>query len=353
VEIKMLEPAPADYSSTIDGNSGLYGHHFSYAIIRPTTNVIAPKFLTVMAADNHLSTGSLTTTKVKQGNCLGVIVDSSNNRDLILFSTDGNHVNQNIELGGYYQSADGNTYTFNGTQVRADFNTYKVMRLETATAGNKPPVLGSIGNKSVRVGNALQFSVSATDPNGDPLTYSASNLPPWATFTPATRTFSGTANQIGTYSNVQFSVTDNGSLTDSENITITVTANSPPVLAAIGNKTVNQGQSLTFTISATDPDGDPLTYSASNLPFGVSFNQETRTFSWTPAIGQAGTYTNIQLKVTDGQLTDTEDITITVVQLDQGAAAKMPLYLTWWLWLAVGLVIIAVVAITIVLLRRS
>ena len=78
----------------------------------------------------------------------------------------------------------------------------------------------------------------------------------------------------------------------------------------IGDKPVNEGELLEFTISATDPDGDSLTYSASNLPSGASFDPSTQTFSWTPA--QAGTYAGIHFEVSDGELTDSEDMTITV-----------------------------------------
>ncbi len=92
-------------------------------------------------------------------------------------------------------------------------------------------------------------------------------------------------------------------------------ANQAPVLDAIGNKTVNEGQLLEFTISATDPDGDPLTYSASNLPSGASFDPATRTFSWTPSYIQAGLYEDVYFEVTDGTLTDSEDIDITVVNV--------------------------------------
>jgi hypothetical protein len=287
MEIKMLEPAPSEYSYTIDWNTGLYDNEFSYILLWPTTNVIAPKFLSVMTADNKLSSGTLVTQKIQQGNCLGVMVDTGDQRDLILFSSDGNHVNQNIELGGYYQSADGNPYTFNGTQVLADFDTYQVMRLEAGTGENQPPVLAAIGNKSVREQQLLQFTISATDPEGDPMTYSASNLPAWASFAPATRTFSGTAGQAGTYSNVHFEVSD-GVLTDSENITITVTTNNAPVLGSIGNKTVAEGQQLQFVITATDSDNDTLTYSASGLPSGASFNGTSRAFSWTTGYTEAG-----------------------------------------------------------------
>ena len=91
-----------------------------------------------------------------------------------------------------------------------------------------------------------------------------------------------------------------------------VTINQPPVLNLIGDKSVNEGELLEFTISGTDPDGDVLTYSASNLPQGASFDPESRTFSWTP--DEAGTYPDIHFEVTDGSLTDSEDININVNQ---------------------------------------
>jgi hypothetical protein len=86
--------------------------------------------------------------------------------------------------------------------------------------------------------------------------------------------------------------------------------NRPPVLDSIGDKSVIEGQLLQVTISAIDPDGDTLTYSASNLPQGASFDSLTQTLSWTP--DKEGNYPDIHFEVSDGSLTDTEDITITV-----------------------------------------
>ena len=310
-EIKVLEPSSFDYE--LETNDGAYNEEFSYILVWPSTDVAAPKFLTVMTPDDRLSTSGLVTTEVQQGNCMGVIVDSTGGRDLILFSTDGKPVNQYIELGGYYQSADGNPYTFSGTQVLADFATYQVMRLEAGTGGNRPPVLDSIGNKTVSEGKSLTFTISATDPDGGTLTYSASNLLPGASFDPATRTFSWTPveGQAGTYPDVHFEVLD-GVLTVFENITITVTANNAPVLESIGNKTVDEGQQLQFVVTAADSDNDTLTYSAYGLPSGASFDSGTRTFSWTPDSDQVGSYTNIRFEITDGALTVSEKITITV-----------------------------------------
>lgn len=91
--------------------------------------------------------------------------------------------------------------------------------------------------------------------------------------------------------------------------------NNPPILYSIGDKTVNEGESLSFTIAASDPDGDLLTYSASNMPAGASFNAATQVFAWTPDSSQVGTYANVRFTVTDGALTASENITITVAVL--------------------------------------
>jgi hypothetical protein len=87
--------------------------------------------------------------------------------------------------------------------------------------------------------------------------------------------------------------------------------NQAPVLGFIENKTVYTGSSLTFIINATDPDGNNITYSASNLPINATFNPATRTFSWTPSPAQVGAYMVI-FSADDGSLSDNESAWITV-----------------------------------------
>ena len=72
--------------------------------------------------------------------------------------------------------------------------------------------------------------------------------------------------------------------------------NQPPVLDPIGNKVVDEGKSLEFQVSASDPEGDTLVYSASNLPTGAMLNPATRVFNWTPSYQQAGTYENVHFE---------------------------------------------------------
>jgi hypothetical protein len=112
--------------------------------------------------------------------------------------------------------------------------------------------------------------------------------------------------------------------------------NSTPVLGAIGNKSVDEGQLLEFTISATDPDtGDTLTYSASNLPTGATFTPATQTFSWTPGVGDAGTYSNVLFTVEDDgtpQENDSEERQSLLVMLPViPATCRSPSIIPRWL----------------------
>lgn len=177
---------------------------------------------------------------------------------------------------------------------------------------NQAPTLNPIGDKEVKEGEELSFEVTATDENGDELTYSVEGLPEGATFENKVFTWTPTYEQAGTYE-VTSKVSD-GELSNEEVITITVTdvlLNNAPILKPIGNKNVKEGGTLSFTINANDQEGDVLTYSATDLPVGAIFDQDIRTFFWNPDYEQAGTY-SVTFIVSDGNSEDNETITIDV-----------------------------------------
>jgi|SRR6056297_1113332 len=88
--------------------------------------------------------------------------------------------------------------------------------------------------------------------------------------------------------------------------------NNPPVLNPIGDKTVEVNTKLEFTINASDPDGDNLSYEAHNLPESATFSNKT--FIWAPAT--LGEY-EVNFSVSDGNLEDSETITIYVEEEPQ------------------------------------
>jgi hypothetical protein len=81
---------------------------------------------------------------------------------------------------------------------------------------------------------------------------------------------------------------------------ILVLGNTPPVLAAISNYTVNVGQTVAFTASATDTNQPPptLTFSLMTAPTNATLNAATGAFSWRPLVSQANTANPITLEVT-------------------------------------------------------
>lgn len=99
-------------------------------------------------------------------------------------------------------------------------------------------------------------------------------------------------------------------------VTITVTpVNDRPILSA-ADQTGTEGNLLTFQVSATDTDGDPLSFSAGSLPSGASFDAATRTFSWTPNFAQGGSSPYfVEFTVSDGQLSDVKVVSITITDV--------------------------------------
>ena len=86
-------------------------------------------------------------------------------------------------------------------------------------------------------------------------------------------------------------------------------------LNPIGNKSISEGGLLQFAVTASNPDNDYLTFSASNLPDEASFDTDTQIFSWRPGFDQSGVYTGVRFTVTNNSAlykADFEDITIDV-----------------------------------------
>jgi ELWxxDGT repeat protein len=112
---------------------------------------------------------------------------------------------------------------------------------------------------------------------------------------------------------------------DSVRVTIN-SANDAPVLSSIGSQSIDEGQLLTFTATANDPDaGQMLTFSLANgtsgqIPAGASINPTTGAFAWTPTESQGpGTFT-FDVVVTDNgspNLSDRETLTVTVGDVNQ------------------------------------
>ena len=187
-------------------------------------------------------------------------------------------------------------------------------------AANRAPIANAGTDRSVTAGSTVNLDGSASlDPDGDPLTFAWSQTagPPVSLLNPNSATPGFTAPVVTTETALTFQLqVSDGRASSTATVTITVTPrpNQPPVLDPIGDKIVSVGQTLGFTVTASDPDGDPLTYSASGLPATATFDPATRAFTFTPAASQAGSV-QVTFTVTDGfggQTSETITITITL-----------------------------------------
>jgi len=182
---------------------------------------------------------------------------------------------------------------------------------------NRAPQFNVIPAQTVAENAPLSFTLSASDPDGDSLTFSAANLPGGSQLSNFSHSFSWTPgyDQAGSYP-VTFSVSD-GNLAASQTVTITVSnVNRAPQLSPVPAQSVAENAPLSFTLSASDPDGDSLSYTASGLPNGASFSSTNRTLSWTPGFDQAGNY-QVLFTVSDGSLTASQTVQITVSNLNR------------------------------------
>lgn len=200
-----------------------------------------------------------------------------------------------------------------------------------APAADQAPVVTAPATESGTEGVLLTFTVSVSDPDGDPITsFTAAPLPAGATFTANAANTSGTFNwtpSAGQAGNYDVTLTASNALSGSAttHIAIAEAGNNPPVVTAPATMTVNEGQLLTFAVTATDADGNHVTLTAAGVPSGASFvdnGDNTGTFTWTPGSTQAGTYT-VTFTGNDGHGgTDDAATVITVNDVGGGGAGE-------------------------------
>lgn len=80
-------------------------------------------------------------------------------------------------------------------------------------------------------------------------------------------------------------------------------ANNPPVISGSPDTALDVGTPWSFTPTASDPDGDSLTFSISGRPSWLSFDTDTGRLSGTPSSAHVGEYQDIQISVSDGRAT--------------------------------------------------
>ncbi len=161
-------------------------------------------------------------------------------------------------------------------------------------------------------GDSVSLQIVASDPHGATLSYSAVNLPPGLSINSSTGLISGTISA--------------GAAQDAPYATLVDISNGPNGVARVipwtvrhvfvtnpGDQTTLGGASVSLQVQARDPQNDPLTYSATGLPAGLSINTNTGLISGTVS-GSAvqGLPYTVTVSAGDGTHSDSQTFAWTV-----------------------------------------
>jgi hypothetical protein len=185
---------------------------------------------------------------------------------------------------------------------------------------NDAPQLASIGDQALLVGDSAALLISASDANGDLLSFSSSALPAFASMSDngdgtAILTLTPGVGDLGDHS-ITVNVSD-GQLNDSETFIVSVSeplGNLAPQLNPIGNQALLVGESAVVAITASDLNGDPLSFTSSLLPAFASFidnGNGTASLILAPGATDVGAH-SLTVSVSDGELEASETFDIIV-----------------------------------------
>jgi hypothetical protein len=190
------------------------------------------------------------------------------------------------------------------------------------SALNHPPLWIDLPHEvDVLVDHDSSVVFHAIDPDGDSLGITVRLLPDFATFVDrhdgsALLELHPKTSDAAVYA-IYLEATD-GNLVDTGFVWIlVVNVNYPPEWKPVSPHTVVEGDSLTFTVSATDRNGTRLNLAATNLPRNSSFTDnrnKSGTFRFHPDFNQAGQY-SVSFFADDGVLSTSTTVEVTVIDV--------------------------------------
>ena len=180
---------------------------------------------------------------------------------------------------------------------------------------NQHPQITSAPITTANEGKSYQYTVVASDPDGDSLAYLLTSSPAGMTISSeGVINWQPSFEQSGSYP-IEVKVDD-----QSDNIiqafTLTVgNINRAPVISSEPVTASNENQDYKYTLVVNDPDGDSLQYELLDGPVGMSINQ-AGLIEWKPTFEQSGDYLVI-LKVSDQSLSVQQTFTLTVNNINR------------------------------------
>jgi hypothetical protein len=212
-----------------------------------------------------------------------------------------------------------------------DIQTYTLTVKNIVPPTNKPPVITSAPVTSVKEGEEYRYHIKATDPEGQTIRYSIVLAPSWLRIVREdTGIVSGTAPFVdeNTPFTVKVKATDSKGAFDTQTYTLTVKnidepepepENHAPVISAIPNQAINEKTDYSYSVDAEDEDGDDLEYSLTSKTTAswLSIDENTGEIEGTAPSLDENTPFIVEVKVSDGELSDYDTYILTVKNIDE------------------------------------
>ncbi|MBD2491385.1 Ig-like domain-containing protein [Aulosira sp. FACHB-615] len=175
------------------------------------------------------------------------------------------------------------------------------------SAINSPPTFLSQPTTTAMAGQKFRYKPIASDPDGDPVSYSLKVGPDGMVIDPTTGLISWvpTANDLGLH-DVILSVADGRGEQTLQSFQIKVDPfNSLPVFLSgpgygLPTEPIAVGQTYSYQPRTQDPDGDTITYSLTAAPSNAHINPQTGLLTWTPTDSQIGQQ-SFAITINDGR----------------------------------------------------
>jgi len=175
--------------------------------------------------------------------------------------------------------------------------------ISTPNIVNTAPVINDNLIFLIAAGIQYYVRIDAMDNEGDPLTYSASNLPNWLSFDEFGGVLYGAVKKehAGFYEYISISVSDGEITTELGPFSIVVTdTNNILEISGEPNTSVIENEFYQYIPSIKNVVGSPLTFSIINKPSWATFNENNGKLSGTPGFADNGVYSDILISVSDG-----------------------------------------------------
>jgi Tfp pilus assembly protein PilV len=202
------------------------------------------------------------------------------------------------------------TGTFHPVITLTDAAGATTTRNYTVTINAAPTITGPATLPAWTAGQAYPAQTMTRTNGTTPFTWSASGLPTGLNINAGTGVISGTPTTAGTFA-ATVTVTDTAGSSASRAYSVTI--NPAPGIATGSLANGERSRPYSFTVMPTAGGTPPYTWTAANLPAGLTMGLNTGTISGTPTVN--GTFNNVLVTVKDAaNATASKTYTLAIAQ---------------------------------------